>query len=94
MTKLKDYLKDNGDTVKVTLKKGYLATGTNSRVMEVEVREPMVTDQMAARKQGSDDAEVEMALVATLTGLTPDEVLTLSANDYGRISQAVAFFID
>ena len=93
--KLKPYLKDNGDTVVVTLKKGYLATGTTSRVQEVTVREPMVTDQMAARKQGNgDDAETELVLIASLTGMTPDEIMTLTANDYARISQAVGFFID
>jgi len=94
-TKVKPYLKDNGDTVVVTLKKGYQPLGTNSRVQEVTVREPMVIDQLAARRQGNgDDAETEMALIAAVTGLAPDEIMSLSLNDYTRVQEGFSFFID
>lgn len=92
----KDYLKQNTDgTVTITLVKGYTPTGTNSAVQEMTMREPMVRDQQAARLQGGgDDADMELALLASLTGVTPQELAEMTSRDYQRVQQAYGFFMD
>lgn len=88
------FVTETATGVKIVLHKGYTPAGTDARVTELEMREPMVKDQMIARKQATDDADMETALLCSLTGLTPDELASLSARDYGRIQAGYNFFMD
>ena len=95
MADLKKYLKETPEGVTITLQKGYAAAGTNTMITEVQMREPMVKDQMIARKQSNgDDVEMETFLLCSLTGLTPAELETLTARDYARIQAGYGFFMD
>jgi len=88
------FVKETAEGVTITLQKGYLPAGTDVRVTEVDMREPMVKDQMIARKQAADDAEMETALLCSLTGLLPTELESLTARDYARIQAGYNFFMD
>lgn len=88
------FVKETSEGVTITLQKGYLPAGVDTRVTEIEMREPMVKDQMIARKQASDDAEMETVLLCALTGLQPSELESLSARDYARVQAGYNFFMD
>lgn len=90
------FIKENTDGgVTITLHTGYSPAGTDARVKEIEMREPMVKDQLIARKQGNgDDGEMETALLSSLTSLTPEEIMSLTARDYKRIQDGYNFFMD
>lgn len=93
----KPYIKENedGSAITITLKKGYTPAGTSSFVQQVEMREPMVADQQRARVQGNgDDVTAEAALLASVTGLTPDELFTMTARDYARVQAGYNHFMD
>jgi len=86
--------KEDGTGVIITLHTGYLMIGTDTRLKEVEMREPMVKDQMAIRKISNDDVVREQSLLASLTGLTPAEFETMTARDYARVQAGYNFFMD
>lgn len=92
----KDYIRENADgTVTITLVKGYVPSGTSSAVQEVTMREPMVRDQQVAQIQGGgDNGEMEVNLLATLIGVSPAEIMTMTSRDYGRLQAGYNFFMD
>lgn len=88
------FVKETDTGVIITLHTGFVSMGTETRVKEINMREPMVKDQLVARKQSSDDVESETSLLCSLTGLTPDELQSMTARDYQRVQAGYSFFMD
>lgn len=82
MTERPDYITENLDgSVSIALKDGRTIT----------MREPTVADQLATK--GTPEQR-EIAMVANLCELAPDEVGKLTARNYKRLQQALLGFLD
>lgn len=88
---MKEFITTGDGFVDVTLARGITVAGAN--VTKVRMREPTVADQLAIDKITGDAAK-EMALLANLCELTPDDLKGLTLKDYRRLQQAFAGFID
>jgi hypothetical protein len=62
------------------------------KLAEVKVRRPKVSDVTAARKGKKDEAEQEVALIATLTGLPPAAIEELDLADYKKLQEVLSGF--
>ncbi len=86
-----DYIKTNDDgSVTVTLASGIDMQG--ARVKVVTMREPTVADQIAAQEIKGTSAAQEVALIANLAQITPDEVKGMTLRDYRRVQEALVGF--
>lgn len=86
---LPDFVTEGADgALSVELARGLELDG--AKVKTLVLREPTVADQMDAR--GRSDAEKEVAMVANLSGQTPDDIRALTVRDYGRVQAALSFF--
>jgi phage FluMu protein gp41 len=86
-----DYIKTNADgSVTVTLAAGIDISG--ARVKVVTMREPTVADQIAAQEIKGTAAAQEVALIANLAQITPDEVKGMTLRDYRRVQEALVGF--
>lgn len=88
---MKDFITAGEGFVDVALQRGLKVAGAN--VSTVRMREPTVADQLAIDKIAGDAAK-EIALIANLCELTPDDLKGLTLKDYRRLQQAFAGFID
>lgn len=88
---MKEHITAGDGFVDVELARGLKVAG--STVTKVRMREPTVADQLAIDKITGDAAK-EMALLANLCELTPDDLKGLTLKDYRRLQQAFAGFID
>lgn len=87
----KQHIKENADgTVTVTLRKGIDVDGAS--VKALTMREPIVADQIAAQSAPGGNAGAEVALIANLSQMTPDDIKKLTLHDYGRAQDALVFF--
>jgi len=86
-----DYLTTNADgSVTVTLTKGL--TLENATLMTITMREPTVGDQIAAQEiKGSIGAQ-EVALIANLAEIAPQDITRLNLRDYRRVQEALIGF--
>ncbi len=88
---LPGYISEAADgALDVTLQRGITVSG--ARVAVLRLREPTVADQLAAARGKGGDAEQEVALVANLAEVTPDEIRSLTMRDYARVQEALGFF--
>lgn len=78
--------------VDVTLSRELNLGGAKTTV--IRMREPLVSDQLAADKKSGSDAEKEIAILANLCMLTPTDIAGLPLRDYKRLQTAYMSFID
>lgn len=78
-------------SVKIPLKTGIKLDGT--KVNELTMREPTVDDQLNVQGTGSD-AEQEVALIANLCMVKPEEIRSLTLRDYQRVKVTFMGFLD
>ncbi|HWO57689.1 MAG TPA: phage tail assembly protein [bacterium] len=62
-----------------------LKTGDGRLLKELTVRPPRVKDLKAAQRTGGTAAEQEVALLALLVGLVPEDLDELLVADYKRL---------
>lgn len=87
----KAHIKEHDDgSVTVTLRKGLDIDGAS--VKTLTLREPTVADQIAAQETKGGPAAQEVALIANLSQMTPDDIKKLTLHDYGRAQDALVFF--
>lgn len=89
--KTPEWLKAGEGFTDVTLSRPIEIAG--APVTTVRMREPTVADQMAASKQVGAAAQ-EIALLANLMELAPDDLKRLPLKDYKRLQEAFMGFID
>jgi hypothetical protein len=77
-------------SVTVTLASGVDIAG--ARIKVLTLREPTVADQIAAQDSGKTSAAQEVALIANLAQIAPDEVKTMTLRDYRRVQEALVGF--
>lgn len=88
---MKQHIKENDDgSITVTLRKGLDVDGAS--VKSLTMREPTVADQIAAQEAKGGPAAQEVALVANLSQMTPDDIRKLTLHDYGRVQDALVVF--
>ena len=88
---MSDWLKENDNgSVTVTLSRGIDIDGAT--VKAITLREPTVADQIAAQEVKGSAAAQEVALIANLAQLTPDDIKRLSLRDYGRLQSGLVGF--
>lgn len=86
-----EFLKENDDgSVTVTLDKGLEINGAVIKVLTL--REPSVADQINAQKAHRTEADQEVALIANLAEISPDDVHRLKLRDYRRVQVALVGF--
>lgn len=88
----KDFVTYGDGHADVALSRGIGISG--ARVMALRMREPTVADQLVLDKMKGSDAENEIALLANLCALAPDDIKTLSLRDYRRAQAAFLGFQD
>lgn len=85
-----EYITEGPDaSLTVTLSRGFEASG--AKVTSIKMREPTLEDQLTSQKIG-DSAEAEVALIANLAELAPEELSGLKMRDFLRLQQALGFF--
>lgn len=88
---MSDTIKENDDgSVTVTLARGIDIDGAT--VKAITMREPTVADQIAAQEVKGSAASQEVALIANLAQLAPDDIKRLSLRDYRRVQEALVGF--
>lgn len=91
--KKNEWLKQNDDgSVDIALSRPADIAGTKTSV--VRMREPTVADQEVASEMSGTDAAREIAVLANLCGLAPDDIRKLPLRDYKRMQVAYLGFID
>lgn len=91
--KLPGFLKENPDgSVSATLSRPVEISG--AMVSVITLREPDVSDQLAAQKSAKDNAGQELALLANLAELDPEDLHRVKLRDYGRLQVALGFFMN
>lgn len=78
--------------VDVTLSRPIGLDGT--QVTSLRIREPTVQDQIACQAVKGSTAQQEVALIANLCSVSPDDILKLSMRDYKKIQEAFANFLE
>lgn len=62
--------------------------GEGNTVTELKIRRAKVVDMREANRQGDNDADIEIALLARLTGLVPEDFNQLDMTDYFKLQKA------
>jgi hypothetical protein len=89
---LPEYITEGDDgSLTVELARGFEVAG--AKVKTLRLREPSLDDQLTAQK-GRDSAESEVALLANLAEISPDDLRTMKMRDYSRVQVALGFFYD
>jgi tail assembly chaperone E/41/14-like protein len=84
------YIKEGADgALTVTLVRGLQVSG--AKVSTLTLREPSLDDQLVSQKAG-DNAEAEVALIANLAEVSPDDLRALKMRDFLRLQEALGFF--
>lgn len=91
MTKAPDYITNGDGFADITLSRPFEVHGT--KVTSVRMREPTVGDKLAADGKGSA-ASQEIAMLANLTEIAPDDIKRLPLKDYKRLQVGLLGFID
>lgn len=61
-------------------------------VNEIVLRRPTVKDMRVARNSGKNDADQEVALIANLAQIAPDDVDSLDIADFVKVQKALQGF--
>jgi Phage tail assembly chaperone proteins, E, or 41 or 14 len=88
----KDFVKFEDGKAVITLAKPANLNGT--KVPSLTMREPTVKDQLIFEATPGSNADKEIAVMASLTGLVPDDITSLTLRDYSRLQAAYAGFTD
>lgn len=64
-----------------------------AKVAALRMREPTVADQLAAEEAGGTAAAQELALIANLCMMAPDQIKALTLRDYKKVQVAFMGFI-
>jgi hypothetical protein len=84
------YITEGADgSMTVTLARGFNVSGAKTN--ELTLREPSLADQLTSQKLGTS-AESEVALLANLAEVSPDDLRGLKMRDYQRLQEALGFF--
>lgn len=87
---LPDYLTENPDgSMNVALVRGVLADG--GKRMGLTLREPAVSDMLAAEAGGKGAAMSEVNLIANLAEVPPETIQNAKMRDYSRLQEALGF---
>jgi hypothetical protein len=78
-------------SVIVTLSRPQMIAG--AKVPTLTMREPTVGDQVAAMRSSKSSASREIAILANLCEITPDDLSQLTLRDYGRLQAAFSDFL-
>lgn len=89
--KVPDYVIMGEGFTDVALSRPFEMAGT--KVTSIRLREPTVADQLAADGKGSDAAR-EIAMMANLAEISPEDIKRLPLKDYKRVQTAFMLFID
>ena len=89
---LPEFLTEAEDgSIAVTLRRAFTVDGV--AVRSITLREPCVDDRIAAEKAGTSDMEREIVLVGNLAEIDPAQIRRLPMKDYGRVQEALRFFL-
>jgi hypothetical protein len=81
-----NWLTEEPDRVSVKLSRPIKLSGVS--VNTITLRSPTIRDVRGAKKLSKDDKEYqEIILFASLSGVGPEEIETLSLKDYGRLQE-------
>lgn len=69
-------------------------TGAGKMVVQLEMREPKVADLKAAARFGGSDAEQEVALLAVLCGLVPEDMDNMHLADFRKVQTRFRDMVD
>jgi hypothetical protein len=84
-----EYIKEGSDnSLTVTLTRGFQVAG--AKVTSVKLREPSLEDQLTSQKN-SNSAEAEVALIANLAEIAPDDLRGIMMRDFIRLQEALGF---
>lgn len=92
MGKTPDFLTHGDGYVDVALSRSFEIAGAN--VTSVRMREPTVADQLAGDAAKGSDAAKEIAIMANLCELPPEDIKRMPLRDYKRLQVAFMGFID
>lgn len=87
-----DFISEGEGFVDITLSRPLEIGGT--KVSTVRMREPTVDDQLAADRAKGTDAEKEIAMMANLAEISPDDIKRMPLKDYKRLQLGFMGFID
>lgn len=90
--KTPDFIKLGDGTAQVTLSRPLDIDGAKVNVLTM--REPIVSDQLAAQAISGESSKQEISLMANLCSVTPDDIQKLPLRDYARMQVAFGFFTD
>lgn len=76
----------------IKLQTGILIDGVT--VKTLAMREPTVGDQIAAQEVKGTPAAQEVALMANLCEITPNDIKAMTLRDYRKVQEALAGFTD
>ncbi len=62
------------------------------KVTEMWMRRPKVADELAAKKKHSDPADIEIFLLATLTGQAVEVIQEMDLFDYDKLQETLGDF--
>lgn len=71
-----------------------IARPDGSKVASVTLRRATVGDLKAAQRQADTPEDQELALIARLTGLVPEDVELIDLADYKRIQESFRELLD
>ncbi|ELI1838710.1 phage tail assembly protein [Vibrio fluvialis] len=75
-----------------TLKLEYPIEIEGKKIEELNIRRPLVRDQLIADKQNKDSADKEMHLMSLLAGVDREIVELLDLYDYGEVQKVIMGF--
>lgn len=77
---------------RTTVQLKYPIQSSGAVITVVRLRRPKVRDRLAVEKMGSTDAEKELAMLAMLADMAPDDLHELDMADYDALQKAFAGF--
>ena len=87
---LPDFMTENPDgSIAVKLLRGVEVDG--KKCMALILREPAVSDMLAAEAAGKSAAMSEVTLIANLTEVPPETIQNAKMRDYNRLQEALGF---
>lgn len=68
-------------------------TVSGKQVSALTMREPTVEDQLTAEEGGRTEARREVALLANLCEVSPEDIAALKLKEYRKLQEAYAAFM-
>lgn len=65
-----------------------------AEITALRMREPTVKDQLVMDAKGGSDAQKELAMMANLCQLRPDDLTQLTLRDYKKVQKVFLGFLD